>query len=72
MAETKIRFNLQRMLDERGISQREFARMSGARLETVNKFAKGELKRIPVDFLDAACRELKCGISDLMDYPTRR
>lgn len=71
-ADPQVRINFQKLLDERGMSQREFARRTGVGLETVRTFANGTMKRVPIDFLGKACRELNVGISDLIDHPTRR
>ena len=62
-----LNYKLQPILDERGISLREFARRTETRDETVRNFAHGTIKRIPVDFLAKACRELGCGVSDLVE-----
>lgn len=62
----KMKSNLKEMLDSRRIPIRVFAKQIDYRFESVRQLYHGTTKRIPVDLIERACRELNCGISDLL------
>lgn len=67
-----IRFKLGTLLHERGYTIKGFAEKLDLREGTVRGMVRGNVKRIPTDFLAKACRELDCDISDLVDFPRRK
>lgn len=67
-----IRYKLGVLLHQNGYTMKSFAEKTGLREGTVRQMVRGDIKRIPTEFLAKACEELGCGISDLIDFPTRR
>ncbi|PLR92041.1 helix-turn-helix domain-containing protein [Bacillus sp. T33-2] len=63
----KIIIKLNSILEERGISRREFARMTGIRHPTINEMCKNQTKRIPLDNLAVICEILNVNIQDVLE-----
>ena len=62
-----IRFRLRELIKERGYkSENVFADVIGARRNTVNDVCNNEIKRLPVDLLDAICTELNITPGELI------
>lgn len=57
---------LKDILDERGISIRKCAEISGLKFETVRKMYNDEAKQYQRDSLGALCKALNVGISDIL------
>lgn len=63
-----IRSNLKIVLAQHNISQLELAKRTGIRQPTISSISLGTMKHIPVNVLDAICRELNCQPGDLFEY----
>lgn len=63
----RAKSKLKLILDERGISIRKCAEMSGLKFETVRKMYNDESKQYQRDTLGALCKTLECGIEDLLE-----
>lgn len=63
-----IEIDLQRLMDERGITRNQLARMINARYEVVGKWYKGDLERLDTDILARICYVLKCNVEDIIHY----
>lgn len=61
-----IQSNLKPLLEERGISIRQFAKDIDYRFESVRKLHNNELERFPSDLLDRACEYLDIEVGDLL------
>ena len=61
-----ITIHLQRILDEKGISQRKLERVTGIKQPTINKMCQNTLQHFPLDSLAAICNALDCEISDIL------
>lgn len=61
-----IRINLQKLLDEKGISQRELEKLTGIKQPTINKMCQNTLLHFPLESLDIICEVLECEISDVL------
>lgn len=53
-----IRIELQRLLDERNMSQRELSRRSGVRQERISQICRGFVSQIGLAHIDAICKAL--------------
>lgn len=62
----KIRIN--EILKEREIPIREFSRMIDHHHDQVRLISRGEVKRIPIDFLDKVCRTLHVPLHEVITY----
>lgn len=60
-----LKSNLEELLNERGLSIREFARRIDYRFESVRLLYNNEMARIPTELIERCCRELDCSISEL-------
>lgn len=63
-----IKFRVKVMLAMREMTQKELAERTGVRSPTVSAICTGAAKHIPVNVLDAFCRELHCQPGDLIEY----
>jgi putative transcriptional regulator len=63
----KIKLKLNSLLEERGISQREFSRMTGIRHPSINEMCNNETKRIPLENLAIICNTLDVDIPDVLE-----
>lgn len=61
-----VKIVLQQLLDEKGISQRELARLTDSKQPTINKMCQNTLLHFPLDTLGKICSVLECGISDIL------
>lgn len=63
----KINIKLNLLLEERGITQREFARITGIRSASINEMCNNETKRIPLNNLAVICEKLKVNVQDVLE-----
>lgn len=61
-----VHINLQKLLDQKGMSQRELAKVTGIKHPTINKMCQNTLLHFPLDSLDIICEVLECEISDVL------
>lgn len=64
---SRAKSRLKVILDERNISIRKCAEISGVNFETVRKMYNDESKQYQRDTLGALCNALECEISDLLE-----
>ncbi|WP_146548365.1 helix-turn-helix domain-containing protein [Rummeliibacillus suwonensis] len=62
----RVKSNLKNILDRRGISIRECARMADLPVETVRRLYNDETKQYQRDSIGALCEALDVEISDLL------
>jgi putative transcriptional regulator len=62
----KIKIRLKDILAERGISQRELARMMGIRHPTINHLCSDDVDRVYIRTLEAICEALEISIHELI------
>lgn len=62
-----VRITLAKILEDRGISQREFSRMTEIRFASINEMCKNETSRLPLDNLAKICEVLNVNISDVLE-----
>jgi putative transcriptional regulator len=63
----KINIKLGQILDERKISHREFARLTGIRHPTISEMCNNNTKHIPLANLTKICEVLECEITDVLE-----
>ncbi|MCR8843099.1 helix-turn-helix transcriptional regulator [Paenibacillus sp. SC116] len=63
----EIRINLEALLDERKVSQRELARMINVRSASINDMCQNKTIRMPLDNLASICEVLDVSISDVLE-----
>ncbi|EAO9488523.1 MULTISPECIES: helix-turn-helix transcriptional regulator [Brevibacillus] len=62
-----IRVRLREILDKKGISQRELARLTGLRASTVNHLCSEKVDRVYLDTLELVCKTLNIRIEELIE-----
>ncbi|HAT4309023.1 TPA: helix-turn-helix transcriptional regulator [Clostridium perfringens] len=63
-----IRCRLRILLAQNGLTQREFAKLSGLSLYAIGKYYRNNFKAIQKDDLIILCQTLKCSPGDLFVY----
>lgn len=64
----KITVNLKSLMDEKGLSRYQLAKITNTRFEVVNKWYSGEVERIDSDVLARFCYTLNCKVEDILKY----
>jgi putative transcriptional regulator len=67
MAAYKVRIKLDEILKERGISDREFGRLTGIRYPSVGEMRANKTQRLPLDNLAIICEVLGVEITDILE-----
>jgi putative transcriptional regulator len=49
-------------------TQKDLAKKTGIRANTINLYYHELIERINIDHLDKICKALNCNLSDLIDY----
>ncbi|WP_068792829.1 helix-turn-helix domain-containing protein [Brevibacillus laterosporus] len=68
----KIHIKLADLLKERGVSQRELARLTGIRVSSINEMCNNETIRLPLDNLAKICEVLGVEITDVLELVDER
>lgn len=63
-----VELRLKEVMDERGISRNQLAKLIDARFEVVGKWYKGEVEKMDLDILARICYALDCTAEDLIQY----
>ncbi|MCF3652489.1 helix-turn-helix domain-containing protein [Synoicihabitans lomoniglobus] len=63
-----IRIHLDRLLTERGLTQKELSERVGITPANLNIFTTGKAKAVRFSTLEAICRELDCQPGDLLRW----
>ena len=64
----RVELRLKEVMDERGISRNQLAKLIDARFEVVGKWYKGEVEKMELDILARICYALDCTTEDLIRY----
>lgn len=62
----KVIIKLNSILEDKELSHREFARMTGIRHPTISDMCNNTIKHIPLHNLAKICEVLECEISDIL------
>lgn len=63
-----VELRLKEVMDERGISRNQLAKLIDARFEVVGKWYKGEVEKMDLDILARICYALDCRAEDILQY----
>lgn len=61
-----VQIHLQKLLNERAMSQRKLAELTGIKQPTINKMCQSTLLHFPLDSLEKICEVLECEINDVL------
>lgn len=64
----KIEIRLRALMEERGLSRNQLAKLTGTRFEVINKWFAGSVERIDADVLARLCYVLNCDAGELIRY----
>ncbi|WP_188067683.1 helix-turn-helix domain-containing protein [Brevibacillus brevis] len=62
-----IRITLREILEQKGITQRELARLTGLRASTVNHLCSEKVDRVYLETLELICKTLNIPIEQLIE-----
>lgn len=63
-----VTLRLREIMEERGISRNQLAKLIDARFEVVNKWYQGDVEKMDLDILARICYALHCTVGDLLQY----
>ncbi len=63
-----VELRLQKVMEARGISRNQLAKLIDARFEVVSKWYNGNVEKMDLDILARICYALDCTIEDLLVY----
>lgn len=64
----KIIFKLDKELKKQNIAKYKLHTLTGINYDTIVKYCKGTIQRIPIEHLILFCDTLNCKISDIIEY----
>ena len=63
-----VELRLKEVMDARGITRNQLAKLIDARFEVVGKWYKGEVEKMDLDILARICYALDCTAEDIIQY----
>ena len=63
-----VELKLKEVMDARGITRNQLAKLIDARFEVVGKWYKGEVEKMFLDILARICYALDCTAEDIIQY----
>jgi len=63
-----VKLRLRDLMEERGISRNQLAKLIDARFEVVNKWYQGDVEKMDLDILARICYALHCTVEELLQY----
>ena len=63
-----IVFKLKDLLAEKGIAKYKLHTLTNVNYDTIVKYCKGTIQRIPVEHLVLFCNVLDCNVEDIIEY----
>ena len=63
-----VELRLKEIIEERGITRNQLAKLIDARFEVVNKWYQGNVEKMDLDILARICYALDCTTEDLLRY----
>lgn len=68
MDKGKIVFKLDKLLEEKGVAKYRLHTLTGLNYDTIIKYCRGTIQRIPIEHLISICYALDCQVSDIIEY----
>lgn len=68
MAKGYIKFKLDKVLKEKDVAKYRLHRLTDIPYDTVTKYCKGTIQRIPIEHLILICSTLQCRVEDIIEY----
>ncbi len=66
--EHEVTVHLDSLLRDRGVSAADLSKKVGITEANLSRLRNGQVSAVRFSTLTALCRELKCGIGDLLEY----
>lgn len=63
-----IKINLDKILDEKGITQSQLTELTNIRPGTINAYYHQYIKRMNIKDINKLCKVLNCNVHDLIEY----
>ena len=63
-----VELKLKKVMDERGITRNQLAKLIDARFEVVNKWYQNRVEKMDLDILARICYALDCKAEDIIEY----
>ena len=63
-----VQLRLRELLEQRGVSRNQLAKLIDARFEVVGKWYDGNVEKMDLDILARICYALDCGNEDVLLY----
>lgn len=64
----RVELTLRELMEERGISRNQLAKLINVRFEVVNKWFGGQVEKMDLDVLARICYALDCRVEDVLAY----
>ena len=64
----RVELRLKEIMDARGITRNQLAKLIDARFEVVGKWYKGEVEKMDLDILARICYVLECKVEDIIQF----
>lgn len=68
MANGKIIFKLDKLLKSKNVAKYKLHRITDIPYDTITKYCKGTIQRIPTEHLILFCETLDCHVEDIIEY----
>ncbi|MBR4014627.1 MAG: helix-turn-helix transcriptional regulator [Anaerotignum sp.] len=63
-----VALRLKELMEERGITRNQLAKLIDARFEVVSKWYQGNVEKMDLDILARICYALDCSVAELLVY----
>ena len=64
----KVELTLRELMEQRGVSRNQLAKLINVRFEVVNKWFGGQVEKMDLDVLARICYALDCRVEDVLTY----
>lgn len=64
----RIRINLDRLIQESGMSKNKFSHRADMQRTQLNHYCNNDISRLDIDVLARICSVLECEIGDLLEF----
>lgn len=68
MGHGTIKINLERLIQESGMSKNKFSHRAEMQRTQLNHYCNNDVSRLDIDVLARICTVLECGIGDLLEF----